>query len=222
MAANLAVFVYVLTLVDRPEALRAFYDRWSFHPFGLFGALSAGRPTAEAVAPLITHQFLHAGWLHIAGNLVFLWVFGAALEGKIGRIAFLVFYLAAGCVAALAQGAFQLAILDRSSLVGASGAISGVLGAYIVLAPLARVRALVPLGLFVTPMTLPAVFILGEWFVLQVVAVLGVLRVVGEAEAHVAYFAHVGGFVFGLVLFGGAGAVARLLRRRPARVAASP
>jgi membrane associated rhomboid family serine protease len=211
VAVNIAVWVYVLTLVDRQSVMDAFYHRWAFDPFGLLSAAMDRQLTAAALVPLITHQFLHAGWLHVAGNMLFLWVFGAAVEQKIGRVRFLIFYLFTGCAAAITQGVYQVAVVEPGNLVGASGAISGVLGAYIVLAPTARVRALIPLGLFITPMTLPAILLLGEWFALQIVAVLGVLRVVGNDSAHVAYFAHVGGFAIGAVLLG-AGRIAGRLR----------
>ena len=215
VAVNVVVWIYLLTLVDRESAMNAFYRRWAFDPFALFSAVKDGQVTAETLAPLLIHQFLHSGWLHIAGNMLFLWVFGAAVEQRIGRVRFLLFYLFAGCVAALTQGFFQVWTSERGGLVGASGAISGVLGAYLVLAPMARVRALVPVGLFITPMTLPAILILGEWFALQIVSVLGVLRIVGDETAHVAYFAHVGGFAFGALLFGAGRIAARLGRLRP-------
>ncbi len=215
IAVNAAVFVYVLTLVDQASALGAFYDRWSFHPLAFLSATVDRQPTFGTVAPLITHQFMHAGWLHIGGNMLFLWVFGSAVEQRMGRIRFLLFYLVAGSVAAVTQGFYQLFASELGgSLVGASGAISGVLGAYIVLRPMARVRALVPVGLFMTPMTLPAILVLGEWFVLQIVAVVQIFRVVGDDTAQVAYFAHVGGFVFGAVLLGAGRIAERLYRSR--------
>ena len=215
---NVVVWIYVLTLVDRPPALLDFYDRWSFDPAAQLRTLAEGPRTLGTLAPFVTHQFLHAGWLHIVGNMLFLWVFGAALERRMGAGPYLVFYLFAGCVAAVAQGAFELSRLDTTPLVGASGAISGVLGAYIVVSPAARIRALVPLGLFVTVMTLPSVLVLGEWFVLQIIATIGVLRVVGEETVRVAYVAHVAGFVTGAVLFGLAriDAFVRRSRARPA------
>jgi membrane associated rhomboid family serine protease len=214
VAANVAVWIYMLTLVENYSALYAFFDRWAFHAFAFFSAVSDRQLTLETATPLLTHQFVHAGWLHIAGNMLFLWVFGAAVEQRIGRVRFLIFYLVAGCVAALAQGIYQiLSFQFGGGLVGASGAISGVLGAYLVLTPMARVRAIVPIGLFMTPITLPAILLLGEWFALQIVAIVQVLRVVGDT-AEVAYFAHVGGFVFGVVLLGAGRIAERLYRFR--------
>ena len=190
------------------------YERFAFRPLSFF-AFVDGRGTADALWPIVTYQFLHAGWLHIAGNMLFLWVFGAAVEASIGRIRFLLFYLVAGCLAAVTFGLYQLAIGEPSSLVGASGAISGVLGAYIVLAPRARVRALVPIGLFMTPIALPAFLILGEWFVLQLISAFDLFPLLGESSGRVAYLAHIGGFVVGVVFVGAAKVAQRIRRVRP-------
>jgi rhomboid family protein len=212
---NVAVWIYVLTLVDQRLAMEAFYHRWAFDPAVQLGVFAGGQVTSDMVLPFITHQFLHAGWLHIAGNMLFLWVFGAAVELRIGAVAFLIFYLFAGCIAAIAQGLVESSVPGSTHLVGASGGISGVLGAYLTLRPTARVRALVPVGLFVTPMTLPAVLILGEWLLLQLIAAFNVLRLVGEDTAHVAYFGHLGGFACGVAVV----ALLKLERRlRGARV----
>ena len=150
---NAAVWVYMLTLIDQRAALLAFYQRWAFDPAVQLAALFNGHLSTEALVPFISHQFLHAGWLHIGGNMLFLWVFGGAVEGRIGHLRFLVFYLFAGCVAALAQGLFQIAVFEPTPLVGASGAISGVLGAYLVSTPIARVRTLVPRQTTFGPLT---------------------------------------------------------------------
>ena len=211
VAINIAVWVYVLTLADRPRELAAFYDAWSLRSVRLFDELRTGTLTAPSLVPLLTHEFVHAGWLHIVGNMLFLWVFGASLEARIGRVRYLAFYLLAGLAAALAQGTYFVLVHRTIGLVGASGAISGVLGAYLVLTPTAKVRALVPVGLFMTPMNLPAILVLGEWVVLQIVAALGVLGVIDADATNVAYFAHLGGFAFGVLVFG----LARLLRRAP-------
>ena len=213
VAANIVVWVYMLTLVEEPQTLSAFYRRWAFDPVAQLGALARGQLSATSLLPLLTHQFLHAGWLHIGGNMLFLWVFGGAVEDRIGHVMFLVFYLLAGCVAALTEGLILVTVLSPDRMVGASGAISGVLGAYFVLAPTARVRTLVTIGVFTTVLTLPAILILGEWIVLQVVSALGALRIVGEDTANVAYFAHLGGFATGLVVAGAAKLVARVRRR---------
>src|SRR5207237_10839367 len=101
---NLAAWIYVLTLVDQRSAIEAFYQRWAFDPAVQLGVFAGGQITADALLPFITHQFLHAGWLHIAGNILFLWAFGAAFEMRVGAVAFLIFYLFAGCLSAIAPG----------------------------------------------------------------------------------------------------------------------
>jgi membrane associated rhomboid family serine protease len=145
------------------------------------------------ITPL-TSMFMHGGWMHIIGNMWFLFIFGNNVEDSMGSIRFLVFYLLCGFAAA----ALQVAVDPASSvpMVGASGAIGGVMGAYIVLYPRVHVHMLVFLGFFVTTFAMPAIFMLGYWFVLQLVS--GLLS---PADAGgVAFWAHVGGFVAGMVL----------------------
>ncbi len=153
----------------------------------------AGRcPDKSWALSVFVAMFLHGGWLHIVGNMLFLWVFGNNIEDRLGRIGFVVFYLFGGIAAAALQVAF-----DPSSTVpslGASGAIAAVLGAYLVLFPGARVTTLVIL-FFVSVIELPAVAVLGMWFVLQLFNGVGGLGT--QVNGGVAYWAHVGGFVFG-------------------------
>ncbi len=196
LLVNVLVWLYVLSLLDRPGVLRAFYDRWSFDPAELRAAVAAGGVTAAALLPLLTHQFVHAGWLHVIGNLLYLWIFGDNVEDRLGPARFLALYLAAGVAAALGQAA-----VAPAPMVGASGAIAGVLGAYLVLSPTARVRTLVFLGIFITVVTLPAIVVIGEWLVIQVLAGLETMRIAPHrATENVAYVAHVAGFVAGIVL----------------------
>jgi rhomboid family protein len=156
---------------------------------------------------IFTSMFLHGGILHIAGNMLFLWVFGNNIEDSVGRVIFIPFYLFAGVVAVYAQ-----AFLDTSATVptvGASGAVSGVLGAYALLHPQARVLTLIFIIFFVTLVEIPAMVMLGLWFVLQFLPAVGQLAtpdVTGQTGG-VAYFAHVGGFIVGLALI-------KLLARR--------
>jgi membrane associated rhomboid family serine protease len=138
---------------------------------------------------LFSSMFMHAGWLHILGNLLYLWIFGDNVEDRFGHLGFLIFYLVCGLVATFAQMAFDLHS-DIPTL-GASGAIAGVLGAYIVMFPLARVRVL--MGFFVIPV--PALIVIGLWIVLQFFYGIGSIGL----EGGVAYMAHVGGFVAGLI-----------------------
>jgi len=147
------------------------------------------------VSHLITSMFLHGSWMHLLGNMWFLWLFGNNVEDAMGRPRFVVFYLACGLVAALAQVVTNQA--SAVPMVGASGAISGVMGGYLVLFPHVRVFALVWLGFLVTSVALPAWLMLVYWFALQFVSGLAVF---GGDVGGVAFGAHVGGFVVGLIL----------------------
>ena len=147
------------------------------------------------VSHVLTHMFLHGSWMHLLGNMWFLWLFGNNVEDSMGRLRFVVFYLLCGLAAAAGQ-----VLTDPSSpvpMVGASGAISGVMGGYLVLYPRVRVYTLVPLGFFITAMALPAWVMLGYWFFIQFVS--GLVSVGGEGGG-VAFWAHVGGFVAGVAL----------------------
>jgi membrane associated rhomboid family serine protease len=158
---------------------------------GLVCATDPGRQ----VSHLITSMFMHGSWMHLLGNMWFLWIFGNNVEDSMGRVRFIVFYLLCGLAAAFAQ------ILASPSspipMVGASGAISGVMGAYLVLYPRVRVFAMVPLGFFLTSVALPAWVMLGYWFLLQFVS--GLVSF-GAEKGGVAFWAHIGGFVAGVVL----------------------
>ena len=165
-------------------------------PAVLFG--HAYLPPEIALVPpaatVVTSMFLHGGWLHLAGNMLYLWIFADNIEDRMGHLRFLVFYLACGVAAVFAQ-----AIPAPQSVVpmiGASGAISGVLGAYLLLFPRARVLVLVPLGFVLQVIRLPAVWVLGLWFLVQLLSSLGA----PEGEGGVAFRAHLGGFVAGLLL----------------------
>jgi len=153
--------------------------------------------TAEPhFATILTSMFMHGGWLHLIGNMWFLWVFGNNIEDSMGHTRFVVFYLLCGVAAAAAQ-----IVADPRSgvpMVGASGAISGVMGAYILLYPRVRVHTLVFLGIFVTTVAWPAYVILGYWFVLQLL--LGAAGTLGGTQGGTAFWAHVGGFIAGLAL----------------------
>ncbi len=154
---------------------------------------------------LFTSLFMHGGWLHLAGNMLFLWVFGDNVEHRIGHGLFLVFYLVAGIIASFAQ-----ILVDTNSVIptlGASGAISGVLGAYLVMFPTNRVLVLV----IRFPIWVPAIVVIGLWAVLQFVNGFGAIAVTEETAGGVAYMAHIGGFVAGLV----AGLVFRMLFGEP-------
>jgi len=144
---------------------------------------------------LITSMFLHGSWMHLLGNMWFLWIFGNNVEDSMGHARFVVFYLISGFAAALLQ--VFMTPTSVVPMVGASGAISGIMGAYVVLYPHVRVFALIPLGFFTTTVALPAWGMLGYWMLLQF---LGVLQSIGAEGGGVAFWAHVGGFLAGVVL----------------------
>lgn len=151
--------------------------------------LAPGLAMADPLVTLISYQFLHGGFMHLAGNMLYLWVFGDNIEDSLGHARFLLFYLVCGVAAALAQVAFDP--VNATPLIGASGSISGVLGAYLILHPKARV--LVPVGFI--PLYLPAWLLLIFWFGFQFFAAFG-----GPAADNVGWWAHIGGFVAGVVL----------------------
>lgn len=156
--------------------------------------LVSTRPPAVALS-VLTAMFIHATWLHIIGNMWFLWVFGRAVEDHLGRMRFLVFYLLGGMAATFCH--YLADPLSLTPVVGASGAIGAVLGGYAIAFPAARVRTLIMIVIFVTIVDLPALFVLGFWFLAQLI---GALSQSPEVGGGVAFWAHVGGFVTGLLL----------------------
>jgi membrane associated rhomboid family serine protease len=142
--------------------------------------------------------YLHAGFLHILGNMLFLWVFGDNVEDRLGHLGYLLFYSAAGVVASLAQG-----VIDTDSVVpnvGASGAVAGVLGAYIVYFPKATVTTLIPIAIILIPFPIPAWIMIGIWFLQNLLSGFATLATVDAGDGGIAFFAHIGGFVFGAVV----------------------
>jgi membrane associated rhomboid family serine protease len=184
IAINLLVFAYQLSL--SPQAGEAFV-----YAFGLV-------PAEFAVAKLLTSMFVHGGFGHVFGNLLYLWIFGDNVEDRLGHGRFLLFYLLTGTVAALAQTAMEPS--SPIPMVGASGAIAGVMGGYLLLYPHSRVLTLFPFPLIL--FEVPAVFFLGLWFVVQFLDGLGSLAAAGGGAlvGGVAFWAHVMGFIAGLVL----------------------
>jgi len=145
---------------------------------------------------LVTSMFLHGGFFHIIGNMLYLWIFGNNVEDSMGHVRFLVFYLLCGLAAAALQIAFQPD--SPVPMVGASGAIGGVMGAYIVLYPRVRVHMLVVLGFYVTTIAVPAAFMLGYWFLLQLLG--GAMDIGARPGGGTAFWAHIGGFAAGMLL----------------------
>ncbi len=195
---NMAIFLFQLSLP--PPQLDRFFDAWALVPAQLSesfqGALRV--PVYEWVT-LISSQFLHGGFFHIGGNLLYLWVFGNNIEDQLGHARFLIFYLGCGALAGLTQWIFDP--LSTVPTLGASGAIAGVMGAYILRFPRAHIVTLIPLIIFFTTVRIPAIVFLGFWFLQQ--AILSLVSLSGNANlgaGGVAYWAHSGGFVFGLIL----------------------
>lgn len=184
LAINVLVFLAYYPASDEFQVNR-FYLEWGLQP----GNVSDGR----ALHTIFTSMFLHAGWLHIAGNMLFLWIFGDNLEDTFGHFGFALFYLAAGIAAALIH--VVSAPYSMVPLVGASGAIAGVMGGYLLLFPKAKIDILVIIIIFFKIFPIPAWIMLGIWFVIQLVN-----GVISDASmGGVAYWAHAGGFVAGLL-----------------------
>ena len=208
IAINVAAFIYEVVL---GPSLKPFLMEWGLVPERLTLALRyREEPWLVAGLTLVSSMFLHGGWMHLIGNMWYLWVFGDNVEDRFGHAGYLLFYLAAGVIAGLTQ----VAINPLSSLptVGASGAIAGVLGAYAVAFPRARVITLVPLFIFIQIIPLPALVVLGLWFVIQFFS--GWLTLGSAMSGGIAFWAHIGGFAFGAL------AMLLLARGRPrARIA---
>jgi membrane associated rhomboid family serine protease len=183
IALNVAFFLYQQTL--GPRALDAFVRTWGLVPADFLWDR------------VITSMFLHGGWGHIAGNMLYLWIFGDNVEDRLGHVRFVIFYLLCGAAAALAQ----TFINSDSSLpmIGASGAISGVLGAYLVLFPHSRVLTLIPIIFFIQIVEVPAIVLLGLWFLMQLFSGVGSLGAQADVGG-IAFWAHIAGFVAGLFL----------------------
>ena len=192
ITANVLVFIYQLSLGGDHAA--AFVATFGAVPAQFTGAAPHAAPTLPPGLTILTSMFLHASIFHLLGNMLFLWIFGNNVEDATGHLRYLVFYLACGTAAAFAHIATHPG--SNVPMVGASGAISGVLGAYFLLFPFARIVTLVVLGFFAQTIQIPAFFFLGFWFLMQFLSA----AVSGGTGGGVAFFAHVGGFVAGLVL----------------------
>jgi membrane associated rhomboid family serine protease len=188
--ANIAVFVYQLTLP--PHAFQIFVTANAMVPARIPAVLNGYASFEAAFLPLVTSMFLHAGIAHILGNMLFLGIFGDNVEAAFGHLRYLLFYFVCGVGAGLMHIAFNFH--SRIPALGASGAISGVLGAYIVLEPRNRILTLI----FIFLVRVPAVVVLGLWFVLQFLSGIGSLG--STANGGVAVWAHIGGFLLGLFI----------------------
>ena len=181
---NVLVFLYQLALP--PVRLEQFVAAYALIPAWFWWP------------SLFTSQFLHSGWMHILWNMVYLWIFGDNVEDRLGHGRYLVFYLGAGAVAALLQTLFNP--FSGVPMLGASGAIAAVMGAYFVLYPQSRVLTAIFLVIFFDLVEIPAIFFLGIWFLLQLVNGIGSLGIANAAGGGTAFWAHIGGFVVGVAV----------------------
>jgi rhomboid family protein len=206
IAANVLVFVFELSVGRNLDRLVFFFGvipaRYTFHGLAYSG------PAGLAV-PVFASMFLHGGWLHLIGNMLFLFVFGRSIEDRYGHFQFLILYFVSGLVAAVTH-----ILLNAGSTVptiGASGAIAGVLGAYAVCFPRARISTLIFLIFFFWRVEIPALFLLGYWFLIQFVTGFQMLAIETATAGGVAWWAHVGGFIAGIFL----AIILRPIRRGP-------
>ncbi len=195
--ANVLVFLFEVTL--RPRTLETLIATFGVVPAYVFAWPGLHDSLAALVVPFFTSMFLHGGWLHLIGNMWYLWIFGDNVEDKLGHFRYLIFYLLCGLGAAMVH-----TILNANTAiptVGASGAIAGVLGAYAVTYPTARVLTLVPIFVFIQIIEIPALIVLGFWFLMQLLEGTASLAVRTSANTGgVALWAHVGGFIIGIIL----------------------
>ncbi len=207
IVANTLVFLFELSLGRNLNRLVFYFGvipaRYT-SPHGV-GALSLG----GSLLPILISMFLHGGWLHLLGNMLFLFVFGRSVEDRYGHLKFLLIYFGAGYAGALLH--ILLNAGSRVPTIGASGAIAGVLGAYFISFPSARVTTLIPLLFFFWTVELPAILLLGYWFLIQFFSGFQMLAIETATGGGVAWWAHVGGFLTGML----AAAVMRPQRRRP-------
>ncbi len=192
---NFLVYYYQFFVVVDTNA---FINAYGLIPIELTRGIALTPYTPSPLyATILFSMFMHGGFVHLLGNMLYLWIFGNNVEDYLGRISFIIFYILSGIFAALGQ----ILIAPNSSIpmVGASGAIAGVLGAYLILFPRARITTLVFFGFFIRLIKLPAIFVLGLWIIFQLFYGLSELSVSGGG-AGVAWFAHIGGFIGGIIL----------------------
>lgn len=191
--ANFFVFYQELLLNDRE--LSRFILTYGLVPASFTASLNQGFFNLTPYLPLLTNLFLHGGWMHIIGNMWYIWIFGDNIEDRMGHVRFLLFYLLCGIAANMTH-----VLIDPGSAVptiGASGAVSGILGAYLVTFPWARVLTLVPIFFFIQFIEIPALLFLGLWFFIQLQYGTASLLMAGT---NIAWWAHIGGFIAGMIL----------------------
>ncbi|MCL2548841.1 MAG: rhomboid family intramembrane serine protease [Symbiobacteriaceae bacterium] len=191
IAVNVFIFLWQLIILS-PFHVQQLYRVYGFTPAFFFEHINRFSLFPPWLT-VLTSQFNHSGFSHILGNMLYLWVFGDNIEDELGHLPFLLFYLLGGACGALLHGVFNMT--STIPLIGASGAIAAILGAYFVLYPRARVRSLVPLFFFYFTINVPAVLFLGAWFILQVFN-----NSISGAVSTTAYLAHIGGFLVGVAV----------------------
>ena len=188
IAINVLVFLWMFLNSHRLEGI---FNQYALIPANLQDGIDLGD-----INDFFTSMFMHGSWMHLIGNMLYLWIFGDNIEDRLGHIGYLIFYLAGG----IAAGLLQVAVNPSSQIpmVGASGAIAAVLGAYLVMYPNSRVYTFIPIGFFARLRLVPAIVVLGLWFLLQLFNGIGSIGVPDQGGT--AYFAHIGGFIFGLLI----------------------
>ncbi|HIE64576.1 MAG: rhomboid family intramembrane serine protease [Nitrospira sp.] len=193
ISINIFVFLYEISLGEYSEQFILTFGAIPFKLTHIFPLLTRGEPISPIFKSMITSMFLHGGFWHVGGNMLYLWIFGNNIEDEMGHLRFIFFYLLCGVIAVYSHAAFDP--MSQVPMIGASGAVSGVLGAYLIRFPGAKILTLVPLGFFVHMIRIPAIIVLGFWIVAQLAN--GMFSPQGGG---VAWFAHVGGFIAGMLL----------------------
>ncbi len=193
IAICVLIFLYEASL---GQNIIVFIYKFGLIPANVISSTN-GEGFNDRIYPFFSSMFLHGGWLHLIGNMLFLYIFGDNVEGRMGHLRYLLFYIVCGFAAAVLQ--FVTNIHSFIPMVGASGAISGVLGAYITLFPRSRILTLIPIFFLIQLIHIPAAVFIFIWFIIQFLSGLGTLSVTRETGG-VAFWAHVGGFVAGLIL----------------------
>ena len=191
IVANCYVFYHELSASE--HMLTTMIRQYGLTPIAFIEAINAGSVSVGDYSPLFSNLFLHGGWLHIIGNMWYLWIFGDNVEDWLGRVSFIAFFLLTGLIANVSH-----ILLDPFStipVIGASGAISGILGAYLILYPTAKIKTLVPIFIFLQIFEVPAMLFLGLWFFLQLKS-----GAMASAGSNIAWWAHIGGFLAGMIL----------------------
>ena len=186
-------YVFYLEISRSNRALTEMIYQYGMTPIALLEAINGGSTALTDYTPIVTNLFLHGGWFHIIGNLWYLWIFGDNVEDWLGHVQFLAFFVTTGVIANITH--IMLDPFSTIPVIGASGAISGVLGAYLILYPTAKIKTLVPIFIFLQIFEVPAMIFLGLWFFLQLQS--GTL---GSASSNIAWWAHIGGFLAGMIL----------------------